>query len=120
MFFTLLAALQGHDGLSYLLGGLGVGALTLYGWVSGYVRRQPAEVIIEEDLAHIRTIWEVSQGLSGAPFLVTGFTIKSPDRCAVNFGPEVFELTRTNWPSFESLMAALAQASQLGSTPLRV
>lgn len=120
MFFTLLTALQGHDGLPYLLGGLGLGALALYGWLTGYVHRQPAEIIIEEDVAHIRTIWEVSQGLSGAPFWVTGFMAKSPDRCTVNFGPEVFELTRTNWPSFESLTIALAQASELGSAPLRV
>ncbi len=120
MLFTLLSALQGADGLWYLLGGLGIGGISMYAWLTGYVHRNPAELVIEGDIAHVRTIWQVCNKLDGIPLLVTGFSIKNDHQFHVNLGQEVYEINQKQWPDYTHLVHALRRASTLGSEPLRV
>jgi len=120
MLFTLLSALQGADGLWFLFGGSILGGLGMYAWLTGYVHRSPAELVIEGEIAHIRTIWQVCHKRDGIPLLVTGFSLKNEHQFHVNLGQEVVEINQKHWPDYTHLVQALRRASALGSEPLWV
>lgn len=109
MVLTLVGVLEGVAIVPYVFWAAGAALLLAALWTSFQLRRRPAEIRIQDEWARVLSIRDVARDHTPAPERV--WDVRDYGYWAnVTIGLTSFELDRSRWPEYPSLIASLESA----------
>lgn len=113
MVLTLVGVLEGVTIIPYVFWAAGAALALAMIWTSFQLRRRPAEIRIEDGWARVRSVRDVAKGRTPASQRV--WDIREYGSWAmVTIGLSSFDLDRSRWPDYHTLVAALDSARTAG------
>lgn len=116
MIVVLVEVLQGKDILPYLWFGFPAAVFVAFAWTAFRIRSAPAEIVLSDGFADVRTIRDVLREEPPMPARPILDLRKSSGQFQLVVGAAVYEFVDADWPDVERLIADLqsvrAQANE--------